>query len=196
MLRRGLPTALGLAALAGAALAQVPAGELYSELPAVQLIDAARQVAASDPVAALITVDGEGRPRARSVEVHWREVSWPSAAEQDLSGFELWIATRPGTRKLQQIEAEPDVALYFEKDDAGSYLSVMGQAEIVRDAASVRRESWHSAEQRDEFYPGFPQDMILIRLRVTWFEVITPNVEASEDLWRPQAFVVPESSGR
>lgn len=188
--------------VAATASSQPPRSELYAELPAQRIVDAARKVAESDPIAALVTVDAEGRPRARSVEVHWEETVMtdppmfghepPAGAERETEQIDLWIATRPGTRKLAQIEANPRVALYFEDDDAGSYLSVMGLAELLRDPQSVSRQSWHSDEQLAEFYPDFPNDMVLIRVRVTWLEVIAPGVEASSDLWRPQAFVPPE----
>ncbi|MEM9405205.1 MAG: pyridoxamine 5'-phosphate oxidase family protein [Acidobacteriota bacterium] len=163
-------------------------------------MDAAREVAATDPVAALVTVDSKGRPRARSVEVHWEEIvltdpplfghNPPEGARRETDRIMLWIATRPGTRKLEQIAANPRVALYFEDDASGSYLSVMGWAEIITEPRVVTTQSWHNEEQLAEFYPSFPDDMVLIRVDVSWLEVIAPGIDASTDLWRPQAAVL------
>ncbi len=165
---------MALSALAGAQVP--PASELYLEREKADLLAAARAVVASDPVAALVTVDAEGRPRVRSVEVR------PPGND-----FVLWIATRPTTRKLAQIEARPQVALYFNDDVAGTYLSVMGRATVHRDRATVLREAWMPEAARRELYPDFPDDCVLLEVRPDWLEVIAPGADPDDATWRPRA---------
>ena len=143
-----------------------------------ELLAAARQVIAADPVAALVTVDEEGAARIRSVEVRP-----PDDGDPD---FVIWLATQPRTRKVGQIEADPRVALYFESDDDGAYLSIAGLATLHRDVETARRISWRTAEARAQFWPDFPQDYVLIRIVPQWLEVIGFGIEADEETWRPR----------
>ena len=143
-----------------------------------ELLAAARAVIAADPIGALVTVDGAGYARIRSVEVR--------APDSDDEQFVLWIATQPRTRKVGQLEANPKVALYFESDDEGAYLSVSGLATVHRDEATARRVSWRDDEARAGFWPDFPNDYVLIRVQPRWLEVIGFGIEADERSWRPQ----------
>jgi general stress protein 26 len=122
--------------------------------------------------AALITVDGEGQPRSRVVDAF--------APEED---FTIWIATRPTTRKVQQILAHPAVTLYYWDPEERSYLSIMGRGEIINDLATKQRLRRDS--DSDRLYPDFPADYVLIKVTPTWMEGLLPGFRGDPQTWAP-----------
>lgn len=157
--------------------ALVPHHELYADAPRSELLAAARRVIEADPVATLITVDVSGRPRARTVDVGGPMDDWI-----------FWVATRPTTRKIDQITRRPVVTLHFETDEQGGYVSVMGTARIHRDDVDLfDRHNPIDADLMTTLFPDFPSDYRLIEIRPVWLEVLTAEVEASTATWRPQA---------
>ena len=78
------------------ASASTPAAGAASELAY-----AARTVMALDRTPTLVTLDAEGRPRARTIQV--------SAPDES---FVLWIATKPNTRKVEQLRGDARVTLH------------------------------------------------------------------------------------
>lgn len=156
----------------------VPREELFRRADREALLGAAREIIAGDPTAALVTVDAEGRPRVRSVTT--------SGLGDDGS---IWIATRPTTRKVRQIEGNPSVALYFADDDGHAYVSVMGEAILHRDVATFEARSPIRGEWLHQLWPDYPEDFLLIEVRPAWLEVLGHGIEASVDAWRPQAVV-------
>src|SRR5690606_20224175 len=70
------------------------------------ILAAAKAIIEDDPVAALITIDANGVPRARSVGV------WEPDAD-----LTLWIGTRRPSRKLEQLRDNPLATLYFNRDN-------------------------------------------------------------------------------
>jgi general stress protein 26 len=165
--------------LASALLAAQPAAEPANvERPRNELLAAARTIVAKDSIATLVTLDEDGAPRMRSVEVR--------PPDED---FVLWIATNPRTRKVAQIRANPKIALHFEVDEEGSYVSLLGTATLHDDEATLREISWRDPEERRAFWPDFPTDYLLIRVQPLWLEVIGEGIEADPVTWRPQAVV-------
>ncbi len=140
---------------------------------------AIRAIVAADPTAALVTVDADGQPRTRSVDVRPLDDTWT-----------FWIATKPNTRKVTQIEAHRQVTLYFDVDSEGSYVSVMGTARLVDDPATIARITWRDHVSRSAFWPEFPKDYLLIEITPQWIEVIGAGIEADAETWRPQALEV------
>ena len=61
----------------------------------------------------LITVGPQGFPHARTVKF--------SHPDKD---FTLWVATKPNTRKVKEIQANPKVHMHFTADDYKSYVVV------------------------------------------------------------------------
>ena len=99
----------------------------------------------------------------------------------------FWIATKPVTRKVEQLRANPLVTLYFNLDQEGSYVSVRGHASTHDDLETIQRITWRDKELSAMFWPNFPEDYLLIKVQPTWIEVLGEGVEADETTWRPQA---------
>lgn len=143
----------------------------------VELADAARSVMALDPTPTLVSLDAEGRPRARTVQV--------STPDDD---FTLWIATQPNTRKVEQLRGDPRVTLHYAADDAGAYVSVMGRATLHEDPATIAAHTFHDDADLAAFWPDYPERYLLIRITPEWIEVLGGGAEADPVTWRPPAF--------
>lgn len=150
--------------------------ELYSVADREKIITAAQEIIKADPVAAFISVDSLGRPRVRSVNT-----SSPD------SMMTIWVATRLGTRKVEQIRSNPNVTLYYNNDKEGNYVSIMGQALLYDNREFIEANNPFSKQWTDQFFPEFPENMVLIEIRPVWMEVMGQGISASEENWRPQA---------
>jgi len=141
------------------------------------LAEAARTVMALDPTPTLVTVDGSGQPRARTVQV-----STPDAE------FTLWIATKPNTRKVAQLRANDRVTLHYAKDADGVYVSVMGRATLHDDPEALRNHTFHSEADLAAFWPDYPDDYLLIRIATERVEVLGGGAAPDAVTWAPQGF--------
>lgn len=153
-----------------------PSGELYRIDDERTILAAARAIIASDSVAALVTIDADGQPRVRSVNT--------SAPEEDMT---IWIATRPDTRKVEQIRLNPNVALYYNDDAALSYVSIMGTATLHTDLETKEAKNFLEESVLRNFWPDYPRDYLLIQVTPTWIEVTGHGISAHPQTWRPQA---------
>jgi general stress protein 26 len=136
-------------------------------------LTAALKLMAKDINAALVTVDSEGRPRVRTVE--------PFSPDDD---WTIWVATNPLTRKVTEIGDNNQVALYFDDDDAGTYLAIMGTATIHDDPESKARLKHRLL---DVFWPDYPEGYLLISVKPIWLEIMTPEIPVDAKTWKPQA---------
>ena len=176
--------ALGASHAAAAESRTTDAQDAQEGAEHARLLDAARTIMAGDRYPTLISVDEDGQPRARTVEV--------SVPDADMT---LWVATRPNTRKVDQLRAAPQVTLHYARDAEGSYVSVMGTATLHDDAETIDRHRFQSDESLAAFWPVFPEDYLLIRIRPSWIEVLGAGVEAAPKDWRPPAICF-EDTGR
>jgi len=139
------------------------------------IIKAAADLMTRARYCALVTIGEGGQPQARVVDAF--------APEDDLT---VWIATKPVTRKVAQIRADPRVTLfYFDAGDPG-YVTLIGTAELVTDAAA-RRAHWKPAWAgfyKDE-YRG--DDYLLIRVKARRLEISSArhHLANDPDTWRP-----------
>jgi general stress protein 26 len=140
------------------------------------LLSSAREIIASDPFMTLITVDEAGRARARTVE--------HSPPDEDMT---IWISTIPSTRKLDQIQQNPKVTLYFDGPGDTSYVTIMGVASIHSDRDTAMSKTWRDPTARARFWPDFPKNYVLIRVKPSWIEVVADGIDSREKDWRPQA---------
>ena len=87
-------------------------------------IDEMRDVMLKVPYPSLITIDEEGYPRARAMH----------AFEPD-DTMTIWLATRPQSRKVEQIRSNPNATLYYFNPEDQTYVTLVGTAELVDDPA-------------------------------------------------------------
>lgn len=169
----------------GSGRGRADSGSLYRIDDEAKILAAARTIVAEDWVGTFITVDEHGVPRARSVGV--------SDPDPDLT---MWISTRRGSRKIDQVQRHPQAALHFAKDSLGEnfkgayYASFMGDAAVHIDDAEMAA---HVPEPtvRAENWPDFPKDYAVIRFKPRWLEVYGHGIKGRPDTWQPQAVILP-----
>jgi general stress protein 26 len=77
------------------------------------LINAAKEIMIAAGTCALITLDEEGRPRVRAMD--------PFTPESD---FTVWFGTNAKSRKVNQINKDPRVTLYYLDSNASWNCSI------------------------------------------------------------------------
>ena len=127
--------------------------------PRDTLIAAARQIMEAARFCALITLDGSGTPRARTMD--------PFLPEE---GMVVWLGTDRSTRKVQDIERDPRVTLYYFAPEGDGYVTISGTARLVDDPEEKDRR-WKSAWE--PYYADREEDYILIAVSPKWMEVIS-----------------------
>ena len=164
-----LLTALGLPSLASG---QNPPAASPAR---ADVIKAAADVMQRARYCALVTIGEDGQPQARVVDAF--------APEDDLT---VWIATKPVTRKVGQIRADPRVTLfYFDAGDPG-YVTLLGTAELVTDAGAKRahwKKDW-AGFYKDE---NRGDDYLLIRVKPRRLEIVSDRhgLTSDPETWRP-----------
>jgi len=132
-----------------------------------EIKSAAREIMTSAATCALITLDKEGRPRARAMETLIPE-----------SDFIIWFGTNPKSRKVAQIRSNPNVTIYYLDIDGSGYVMLYGNAQIIND--KVAKEA-HWKEEWEAFYPNKEEDYVLIKVTPEWMEVISNSREIFGD---------------
>ncbi len=190
--RRDVLVRAPLAGLAGVLAAGIAEGvvgqagsdDFYRVDDKATIMAAAREIIKEDWVGVLITIDGNGMPRARPVGVNDPTDDWS-----------LWISTRRGSRKTQQIARNPKAALHFGFDDIANntknafYASFTGLASVHMDAASIATHG--PPEQYRAQWPSYPDDLALIRLAPQRLEVMGKGIKPDQQHWQPQGVVLP-----
>ena len=150
--------------------------------PRDAVFKAAREVIAAARYATLGTIDDlGGYPYARVVD--------PFAPEAD---FTIWIGTNASTRKVQQVGRNPRVSLLYFDAPRQHYVSIIGSATIVRDAAEKSRRfkpEWKA------FYKNGSEgdDYVLLRVDPLRLEIVAESLGMKNDpeTWRPVSIMVP-----
>ncbi len=150
-------------------------------LDTVAVLAAAREVMDSARYATMVTLGPTGHPQARIVD--------PFPPEPD---FTIYAATNARTRKAAELAADPRITLLYFDRVGGSYVTVVGRAELVRDSASrVRywKEEW-AAFYRDR---NLGEDYLLIRVRPLRLEISSERHGIRNDAvtWRPVLVELP-----
>ena len=140
---------------------------------------AARDTMTSAKTCALITVDQEGRPRVRVMD--------PFLPDND---FTVWLGTNPRSRKVEQIQQDPRVTLYYLAVDGSGYVMMQGTAQLI-DAAAEKEARWK--EGWEAFYPNKEEDYMLIKVTPEWIEVVsyTHDVIGDPITWEPPRLTFP-----
>ncbi|MEQ9300184.1 MAG: pyridoxamine 5'-phosphate oxidase family protein [Cyclobacteriaceae bacterium] len=123
-----------------------------------ELESVARAIMTDVRYAGLTTIDSLGYPNTRTMD------ALPPSED-----FEVWLATNPSSRKVQQIQENGSVALYYPQSEKGNYVTLIGKARLINDPES-KAEHWR--EDWAEFYPT-KQDMILIKVEPIRLEVVS-----------------------
>ena len=97
--------------------------------------------------------DDEGREKVMDLinEVEYAQMvthgpggmmhSRPMVATQAGDDGMIWFMTRDGSRKVEELEADPRVLLVYSDGDEQNYVSLAGHAEVVRDRGKIV-EQW------------------------------------------------------
>ena len=147
----------------------------FKELSRDSLLTLARDIIDSARCRTLITVDENGKPRARTMS--------PFTPEEN---FVIWLGTNPRSRKVKQIKNNPNVMVYYYDTKGWSYVSVAGQARIVNDPekkAHYWKKSW------TRYYPDPEKDYILIEVTPNRLEICSYKYKLFWDSEGQPAFI-------
>jgi len=164
--------------------ADVPSGELSLASDATLLLDSAEALIRRDSSVGMVTVDADGRPRIRTVRAFRLE-----NPQTDRERFTIYVLTRRSTRKVEQLASNSAVTLYFNEDQRTTYATVMGRATIHRDPTVPRLQVFLDEGTKQFFWPGFPDDFVIIEIVPQWLEFIGPGLWNDPNTWRPQAVI-------
>jgi general stress protein 26 len=123
------------------------------------LLSAARTIIDSSLCRVLITVGEDGKPYAREMAPFPLEKDWT-----------IWLGTNTGSRKVKQIQNNPDVIVYYYDPKGMSYVSVAGKASLVNDA-DLKAKYWVDAYS--VYFPDRDKDYILIKVIPENMEVVS-----------------------
>jgi general stress protein 26 len=122
------------------------------------LIAAAREIMKTARYCALITIDSNGRPQARTMD--------PFPPEENMK---VWLATNPNSRKVAEISRNEHVTLYYFVSEEQAYVAISGRARIVGDPKEKAR---HWKDEWKDFYPNRGKDYLLITVIPQKLEVV------------------------
>lgn len=133
----------------------------------------ARRIVRAVPYPTFITTDASGRPQARTVQ-----------PMQPDSGWTVWFATNPRTRKVAEVERDARVVLHYFDQSTLSYVSLVGRARVVRDRATTAA---HWDQAWDAFYPDRDSSVVLIAVEAERLEIVSATLGISGDAatWSP-----------
>jgi general stress protein 26 len=100
--------------------------------------------------------------RADSGVLHGRPMSNNGEVEYD---GDSWFFAREGSRKVVEIDADPQVELAFIDTPNGTWINVEGEARVVRDDPDRKRELWKKDLER--WFPHGPEDADVVLLKVS-----------------------------
>ena len=130
-----------------------------SEVPRDSLLKVSRAIVDSARCRVLITVDEYGKPHAREMD--------PFAPEDDMV---IWLGTNPQTRKVKQIQNNPNVSVFYYDPKTFSYVSIEGKALLVNDSDQKLK---HWKDYWKVYYPDREKDFILIKVIPDRLEVVS-----------------------
>jgi general stress protein 26 len=141
-----------------------------------ELLTAARSIMVAARYATLATIAIDGSvPQARIVD--------PLTPD---TGFVVWVATNPATRKVAEIQKSGRATLLYFDAKALEYVTLVGRATIVSDPTEMGK---HWKQDWDQFYPrgASGRKVVLIRVAPERVEVVSPSRKIVNDTvqWRP-----------
>lgn len=122
------------------------------------LLAVARDIIDAARYCGLVTTDAAGMTRVRTMD--------PFSPESDMT---IWMGTNRETRKVKEIEGDPQVTLYFAAPDASGYVTIFGTARLV-DEADEKAARWKP--EWEAFYQDRASEYLLIQVTPHRLEVI------------------------
>jgi general stress protein 26 len=139
------------------------------EISRDSLLIYARMIVDSAECRALMTVDKDGKPRAREMAPFPPEDDWI-----------IWLGTFPTSRKAKQIKNNPNVVVFYYDGDSYSYVAVSGKAQLVNDP-NLKEKYWKKGWK--VYYPDRDTQYILIKVIPERLEVCSFKYHL---LWNPE----------
>lgn len=139
--------------------------------------DVAREIITNAKTCALITVDSLNRPRVRMM----------GTLKSD-DDFTVWFGTNPKSRKVAQIQQNPEVTVYYTEEGNSGYVMLQGTAQLVND---IKEKEIYWKEDWKQFYPNYPDNYMLIKVTPNWMEVVSykHNVLGDTITWEPAKII-------
>jgi general stress protein 26 len=139
------------------------------------LIKTAREIMKTARYCALITLDSNGRPHARTMD--------PFPPEANMV---VWLGTNAKSRKVAEIRRNQRVTLYYFVPADQAYVTISGRARIVHDAPEKVK---HWKDEWKDFYPDREKNYLLIAVVPEKLEVISLKLGIVGDAvtWTPPA---------
>lgn len=137
------------------------------------LLATAREIMKTARYCALITLDSNGRPQARTMD--------PFPPEENMV---VWLGTNPNSRKVREIRRNGYVTLYYSVNEDQAYVAISGRARIVTDAKAKAR---YWKDEWKEFYPDREKGYVLITVIPQKLEVVNVKLGVIGDSikWEP-----------
>lgn len=138
-----------------------------------KIINSAREVIKNAKYGTLITVDKKGQPRSRIMDALFPD-----------DKFEIWLATNPKSRKVNQILNNSNVTMYYWDESHNAYVSLMGKATIINDD-EIKSNKWKP--EWSKFYKNKNEDVMLIHFIPEILEMInvSQGYDGDKKTWEP-----------
>lgn len=154
----------------------------FAQAPSrADIIAASRDIMTKAHFCTFITIGADGHPQARMVD--------PLSPDTD---FTIWFATNPLTRKVAEIRTNPKVTMNCFDATTSSYVTVLGRATLVTDAAA-KRSHWKA--DWDPIYPkgATSAEVVLVKITPSRLEIVSESRKMVGDpkTWRPLAIDFP-----
>ena len=94
------------------------------------------------------------------------------------AGFQVWMATHPGSRKVAELRRNPRVTLHYFDEKAAATVSLRGRATLVGEAGA---KGGHWKGEWAPFYPDRDKGLILIQVVPDSLEVSSPGKGVPND---------------
>ena len=146
-------------------------GDFTSE--ETKLMNSANEVIKNAKYGTLITVDQKGQPRSRIMDALLPDEK-----------FEVWLATNPKSRKVNQILNNPNVTMYYWDESQIAYVSLMGKATIINNN-QIKSKKWKP--EWTKFYKNKKDDVMLIHFVPEMLEMInvSQGFNGDKNTWSP-----------
>lgn len=119
----------------------------------------AREIITSSKNCALITIDSLGIAHARTMD--------PFPPDEN---FNIWMATNPKSKKVNQIKNNQNVTLYYFDNENSSYVTIQGSAKLVN-SKEIKEKFWKS--EWEKFYKNRTTDYLLIQFTPVKLNIIS-----------------------